>query len=344
MEIGEKVKKLIVDYLSGKATREDIVNLTEWIQASPDNLSYYRKIHAIWQGLTPAFAPEDIDVDRAHAQFMKKLHRRSRFVTALSYWPRVAVAVAIPLLLIAIYLFANKPHGDLVEAYQEVFSPYGTYSKVNLPDGSIAWLNAGSSLKYPLAFTAGERAVSLSGEAYFEVQSDRDNPFSVQVKNVTIKATGTAFNVEAYKNDSLIAVTLTRGKVGIQIGRMEAFDLSPGERMGYNTHTNHCEMKKTDTYKWYAWKDGKMVFRDDPLGYVFKRIGQTFNVDIVVRDSDIAGHLYRATFEKESLDEILKLLKLSAPIQYLTHEREKSGDEHYIKQHIEVVRVGKKRK
>ena len=73
---------------------------------------------------------------------------------------------------------------------------------------------------------------------------------------------------------------------------------------------------RIDPYKWYAWKDGALVFWDDPLECVFKKIGQTFNVDIILKDTDIAHQLSRTTFRQESLDEILCLLRLTAPIRY----------------------------
>ena len=97
---------------------------------------------------------------------------------------------------------------------------------------------------------------------------------------------------------------------------LHLFAMVPGERASFNNLTKQCLIAKTDPYKWYAWKDGLMIFRDDPLEFVFKKIGQTFNVNITVRDSAIAKQLYRATFEHESLDEMLNLLKLTAPIQY----------------------------
>ena len=79
-----------------------------------------------------------------------------------------------------------------------------------------------------------------------------------------------------------------------------------------------------------------MVFRDDPLEYVFKRLGQVYNVDFIIKDHKTAGYLYRATFEGESLDEILRLLEMSAPIKYKEVSDRRNKDDYYEKQKIEV--------
>ena len=173
------------------------------------------------------------------------------------------------------------------------------------------------------------------------MESDPEHPFIVQTDGVEVSAVGTAFNVEAYRNDSIVAVTMAIGKVNVSLGKQRVFSLVSGERMGYNVNTSSCRIEQIDPYKWYAWKDGALVFRNDPLEYVFKKIGQTFNVDIVLKDTAIAHQPYRATFQQESLDEILRLLRLTAPIQYKYSNRERGTDNHYRKQKIEVYKTKK---
>lgn len=336
------IEQLIINYLTKKASPEDVDKLNNWIEESSENYQYYQQTRNIWEMTHPAFNPEDININSAHEKIMQKLQQKKWYVTMYTYWQKVAAILLLPLLIFSTYyiITTNQQEPPPI-TYQEIFAPYGTHSTVNLPDGSIVWLNAGSSIKYPTVFTSGNRDVYLTGEAYFEVQSDTKNPFYVHLDKVKVRATGTAFNIEAYKHDSLIAVTLIEGKVDITIGNNQSFDLLPGERMGYYIGSARCEVIKTDTYKWYAWKDGTMVFRDDPLEYVFKKIGKTFNVHIDV-NPEIANFPYRATFKEEPLDEILRLLKLSAPINYKKSDRKMTENGEYIKQTIEVF--GTKRK
>ena len=332
-----QIEQLIYNYLSGKATPEETAALTDWTRAHPDNLRRYRQLRNIWQVAHPAFNPEDIRVEEARKAVMKQLATVPWYRTALVYWQRAAAVLVLPLLMLTAWLMADNEK-EVAVSWQEVFAPYGTYSKVSLPDGSVAWLNAGSSLEFPAVFKEGERLVNLVGEGFFEVESDVENPFVVRTNVMDVKATGTAFNVEAYEKDSLTAVTMVKGKVSVAIGNNRPFALVPGERMLYNLHTAGCQIGKTDVYKWCAWKDGMLIFRDDPLSDVFKRLGQTFNVDIIIRDTDLARYLYRATFEDEPLDEILRLLKLTAPIRYEKSERSQSSTGKYTRQRIEVYR------
>ena len=342
MSTRKQIEELITGYLSGNTNKEDTERLVAWIKESPDNLRYYQRLKNIWQVSHPAFGADTIQVASANEKMMSRITPvkwyESRFIR---YWQYAAAILLLPLVVFSSYLFISNQRTEYSQvAYQEVFAPYGTHSRVNLPDGSLVWLNAGSSLKYPTVFDWDKRQVELSGEAYFEVESDPEHPFIVQTDGVEVSAVGTAFNVRLIER-------FNRGrddgdwKSKCLSGETTSLSLVSGERMGYNVNTSSCRIEQIDPYKWYAWKDGALVFRNDPLEYVFKKIGQTFNVDIVLKDTAIAHQPYRATFQQESLDEILRLLRLTAPIQYKYSNRERGTDNHYRKQKIEVYKTKK---
>lgn len=340
----DQIQPIITAYLSGKATAEECRELEDWVKQSPANNSYFQEMRNIWQVMNPPFIPSEIDVYAAEKNIMANIAatRRNITRTLLVYWQRIAAILVIPLLIISAYLYLDKDDdlSGTVE-YQEVKSPHGTFSEVRLPDGTNVWLNGGSSLRYPLTFRKGERNVFLSGEGYFEVHSDKENPFIVKTKQITLRATGTAFNIEAYKTDSITSVTMANGKIDVTFGSSSPVAMVPGERASFNNLTKQCLITHTDPYKWYAWKDGLMIFRDDPLWYVFKRVGLTFNVDIELKDATLANAPYRATFEYEPLDEILRLLEMSAPIRFKHSKRTVNSNSAYNKQKIEVYRVKK---
>lgn len=179
----------------------------------------------------------------------------------------------------------------------------------------------------------------MQGEAYFEVESDKEHPFIVQTKELTVEATGTTFNVNAYTSDNVTAVTLVKGKIAVTLDKQKTISLSPGEKIDYNPNTSLCNVNKTNTYKWCSWKDGILIFRDDPLEYVFKRLGQTYNVEFILKDSELGKYSYKATFEGESLNEILRLLEMSAPIRCKEVSNRNTNNEKFEKQRIEVSRI-----
>lgn len=336
------IQPLITAFLSGNATDGERRELEEWVKQSPDNNRYFQEMRNVWQAMNPAFNPSEINVFEAEKNILANIAATERNVVrvVLLYWQRIAAIIVIPLLVLCTYFYLNKNSSqyNAIE-YQEVKSPHGTFSEVCLPDGTHVWLNGGSSLRYPLVFRKGEREVFLKGEGYFEVEADKENPFVVETGRITLRATGTAFNIEAYNNDSITAVTMVKGKVDVAFGNSSPVAMIPGERASFNNLTKQCLIAKTDPYKWYAWKDGLMIFRDDPLSYVFKRLGQTFNVNIDLRDTTLANAPYRATFEYESLDEILRLLRMSAPLSFKQNKRVKDKNNIYEKQTVEVYRA-----
>lgn len=338
------IEIIISRYLSKEATPEEIKVLDDWVSAAPENYRNFLSQKNVWEVSHPAFHPEEIDVESAHRKVMEQILHPSQPVSVrpklsfLHYWQQVAAILLLPLLILSAYLYF-KPASQIAETYQELFTPYGTWSVVNLPDGSKVWLNAGSSLKYPTQFNDKQRVVSMQGEAYFEVESDKEHPFIVKTKQLTVEATGTAFNVNAYAPDHVAAVTLVKGKVAVTLDQKKTISLSPGEKIDYNLTTSLYNVNKTNTYKWCSWKDGILIFRDDPLEYVFKRLGQTYNVEFILKDAELGKYSYKATFEGESLNEILRLLEMSAPIRCKEVSNRHTNNEKFEKQRIEVSRT-----
>lgn len=340
----QTIEELVASYFSGTISASEKDKLEAWIRASETNRDYYQQLKNIWEIARPPFAPEQIDTEKVTSRLMRRIQKRNAWYdsTFIHYWQQIAAVLLLPFIGATVYFYAERQNisGAYSEpAMQEITATHGTYARITLPDSSNVWLNGGSTLRYPTRFNNRIRNVDLTGEAYFEVESDVNHPFTVHTRRLTVTATGTAFNVDAYEPDSITAVTMTKGKVQIAIGEMQGFALQPGERIAYNHQLKQYRIQKTDPYKWYAWKDGRLVFRDDPLSYVLKRISQMFNVDIKLTDTTLASQLYRTTLEGESLDEILRLLKMTAPIGYKRLDREKNADNSYGKQRILIYRV-----
>lgn len=335
----EKIVRLIVKLFSGNISPKEKDEIDAWIMESSENKRSFQELKNLWHVTHPVFAPESIDEKAAEREFMEQVKERKLIHSTLFiWWQRVAAILIIPVITLAGYLLYNESfRSDATDiAYQEVTSPFGISSKVNLPDGSTVWLNSGSKLKFPVTFQSNDRNVFLKGEAYFKVKSDKRHPFNVITENLNVQATGTEFNVEAYSADSITAVTLIEGIVNVNMGESVKEKLEPNQRIILNSNTRTYTKIEADGKHWGAWKDGILAFRDEPLEDVFKRIGRTYNVNIQVKDPTISRQLYRATFEGESFDEILKLMQLSAPILYKRIERTKQTNNEFSKEQIEV--------
>lgn len=314
----EMIDNLISRFLGGNATDEEILKLELWISESEENRKYYLQFKNIWDASAQLPVSTNIALDKV----LKQINSRSHSFTFWQLFQRVAAILFFPLLFSALWMGLGKnPKTDSsVITYNKVVTAFGTFSSFKLPDGTKVWLNSGSSLQYPDKFSSSNRNVNLVGEAYFEVQSDEAVPFLVNTPYFTVKATGTKFNIWAEKNSRNPSVTLIEGKVAVwkpgSSGNDLIANLHPDQHMTYDTLNGHIKVITEDSYKHFAWKDGKLVFRNDNISEVARRISLQYNVDIEIKGDEIKQYRYRATFENEPLGELLRLLKISSPVDY----------------------------
>lgn len=164
-------------------------------------------------------------------------------------------------------------------AYNTVATPRGRQFQVILPDGTTVWLNAASSIRYPVAFPEGERNVVITGEAYFEVAADALKPFTVKTdKGTAIEVLGTSFNVNAYTDESALRATLLQGKILVKAATGNKV-LLPGQQavvaqsITVDAHAN--------TGQAIAWKNGIFNFQQAPLEVVMRQIARWYDVEVV---------------------------------------------------------------
>ena len=270
---------------------------------------------------------ESIDVMDAYRQTQAriKMNRRKSMHNQLV---RYAAFLTIPLLLSSLILgYLHFRGTEDEELYAEVTATMGTVVRYELPDHSIVWLNSGSSLRYPTVFKKNNRDVELKGEAYFEVEADRERPFYVNTPNgLSVYVYGTKFNVTAYEDNNYIEAVLEKGKVNVITPNQETFVLVPGEQLFYDKQTQKSQKNEVDVYGKIAWKDGKLIFRNASLEDIFKRLERHFNVDIQFNNQQGKEYKYRATFRTETLSQILDYLAKSATLKWKILEPEQQTD------------------
>ena len=304
---------LISAYLQGNATAEQKGMLYEWVSENEDNYKMYMQIKNLWEIEHPVFSETTVEeMKKKDKAKILTIDRNSKKKFDFSF-PRIAAVLFIPLCL-GIMLLAIKNHrlAEKRTIQQSVSCSYGTVTRFALPDGSNVYLNSGSVITFPDSFGPGERRIKLTGEAFFEVVSDDKHPFIVSSGDMNVIATGTEFNVEAYPGYNS-RITLVSGIVNV-VKNKEKFALKNGHQLQFNSDGSVIN-SKIDTFKWTAWKDGVIAFRADRLSYVFERLSQIYNANIVIEDPEIAEYQIRATFKDERLDEIMALIERCAPIR-----------------------------
>ena len=177
-----------------------------------------------------------------------------------------------------------------VLAYNTLSTPKGGQFRVVLPDGTIVWLNAASSLKYPTAFSAKERKVELMGEGFFEVAPDEQKPFYVQVsENVDVKVLGTQFNVNAYHDESSIKTTLLQGAIAVTVtpsdqNTKKNIVLKPHQQIRFSkaSGTNSITVEdNVDVSAVIAWKNGAFNLEGASLSEIMRQLERWYDIEVV---------------------------------------------------------------
>jgi ferric-dicitrate binding protein FerR (iron transport regulator) len=194
-------------------------------------------------------------------------------------------------------------------------------------------------IKYLVQFSS-VRNVTLNGEAYFDVTKNPESPFVIDAGNIKIKVLGTSFNVVSYKNDSLSEVVVAEGRVEVTAKDQRFKEvLLPSERLALNTVRNTYSKSTVDIQNYISWKTGKLIFMNDRLDEVIQKLSRFYNVDFDVKENVNKNQLFRAILEDESLDEILRYMKLTMGIDYTIQERKIDQDNRLSKQKIIITKA-----
>ncbi|MEL7585462.1 MAG: FecR domain-containing protein [Prolixibacteraceae bacterium] len=260
---------------------------------------------------------DDIDclLDRVQHRIYLEENRRNQRIGRIQSLQRIAAVLFLPMLLSFMMYVLLNPEKPEVNGYVEIMSPKSGRTHFVLPDGSSGFLNNGSTLAYGAAFNKN-REVKLKGEAYFDIVHT-GVPFHVLTQKLDVKVMGTTFNVTAYEEDQTEEIILRSGQVQVFLsGGEELAVLKPDQQLILAKESLRFQMKEVDAGQFTAWTEGKLVFRNEGLEQVVRRLSRWYNVDFEIQDPELGRFTFHATFPDEPLDEVLKLLSLTTPIMY----------------------------
>ncbi|MCF6406836.1 DUF4974 domain-containing protein [Chitinophaga filiformis] len=197
-----------------------------------------------------------------------------------------------------------------------VSTPRGGKHHLVLADGTQVWLNAASSITYPVTFKGEERKVEINGEAYFEVAQRAGQPFRVVCKGQIIDVLGTHFNVNAYGDEPVIKTTLLQGAVRVTADGGESAVLKPGQQAILNS-LQHVKVSTVDPEVAIDWKEGDFIFRNETLPDIMRKVSRWYDVDVDY------GHYSHSTLtfsgevsRSRNLSVVLKMLETTAAVKF----------------------------
>ncbi len=198
-----------------------------------------------------------------------------------------------------------------VPTFNKLETPRGGVFQVVLPDGSHVWLNAASSLKYPVTFT-DKRIVELEGQAYFDIAPNADQPFIVKVHNMEVQVLGTSFDVMAYQDEATINTTLVTGAVKVKQGDTHQL-LHPGQQTILHPSNSIMEVQQANLDKVLAWRNGRFELENTDLPAFLRQLSRWYDIEIeiaapaqIVATKKFGGQIGRDM----NLNDVLKILEL----------------------------------
>jgi transmembrane sensor len=204
------------------------------------------------------------------------------------------------------------------DQYQSISTPRGGTYQVRLSDGTMVWLNAASTLRFPIKFLGNERKVEIIGEAYFEVTKNKTKPFKVRTDRQEIKVLGTHFNINSYANDGITMTTLLEGAVQVSTlnkTNKQALVLKPGQQSILTP--DHFTMKQVDTEVVVAWKNGYFRFDDENLENIMHNVARWYNADVVFTNERLKKELFAGIISRDTkVSELLKMLELAGEVKF----------------------------
>jgi transmembrane sensor len=355
---------LIIRFLNGEASDQEIRLLREWINQSAENRDEFVQIKISWMASaqTQKCKPDDIQKDLI--QLTRKIREREKIaserrIQSLKHILKISAAILLFISLgssVTYFLLKNKISDFALKSDNtiHVYAPKGSKAITILPDGTKVWLNAGTDIMYNTGlFGKSERQVTLIGEGFFKVASNQNKPFIVSAKSLKIRALGTEFNVKAYPEEDSVETTLVKGiiKVDGKDRNKKPFSvtLKPNQQVKFQagkatinsvvltdpgkvdieklreiklenvmadieTRPVINNLQRTDLYT--SWKDENWIFKGEKISELAILLERRFNVKILFNSEELKKYRFTGTFHNETLEQVLQVLKLTAPLQY----------------------------
>lgn len=325
----DQIEELLFKYFANHLTETEEKELLIWLEA---DFSHKKILYQMADWWAMAHIPLFIsDLEADFAFHLKKLSNEINPVQKKNdanakFWYKIAASVII-LITVGVssfYLGKNlQPFSPI--AYYETSVPLGSQSKITLPDQSVVWLNAGSSLTYYEDQNHKTRNISLAGEGYFEVTPNPDKPFIVNSDNMHITVLGTSFNLKAYKDDTTINLTLISGKVDVnlvnEIQNMENYILSPNQQLAYNKEKQTLEISTVVSANYGRWKDRILKFEEKSFNQLAKDLERIYNIPVEIKSDILAKERFSGSFSYDySLDYILQEVDVEKKFKWTYQE------------------------
>lgn len=297
-------------YIRNTCNNTEYEEVKRFVADPKNNLELDGLLWETWKEVlaehTPVEPHQEL-LDQIHHQIALQEKNPGRTIRLYKTLAQLAGILLVGLILTILFLKPSSNHGMT----QEITTPKGSRTNFTLSDGTEIWLNGGSTLRYPIVF-GDVRKVSIRGEAYFKV-THNSSPFVVESQYGEVEVKGTEFDVTAYPDEPFVTTVVT-GSVQYTDNNSHQILLSTGQQVVNDSGT--LKSQKVEAAVFTSWKEGRLIFRDEPFGKVVASLERWYNVDIRLDGDKLKNLKYNGTIEMESFSEVLELINVTTPINY----------------------------
>lgn len=312
--------------LSGDISPEELSELEALMKDDPEAAASRELAATIWHTPIQEAGTAHNSKERVWDMVAPQLQMRRRFPAVR----RLAAAAAAAAVFAAVWTGwqFTRPASPVL---QQLSTAPGGKSRVELPDGSIVWLNCNTRLHYEKNnFGKQHREITLTGEAFFDIAKSNGIPFIIHAGKVNIRVLGTAFNVKAYEGDSAVFTTLVRGKIAVTF-QEKTVVLHPEEKLTVpvtSTATvlqqKHLEKDSSGQLPEISWLNNKLVFDNNTFGELAEKMSRWYGVTFHFESAGLQQLRFSGIIDTESIEEALKMLQLSRPFNFRIDGKEVS--------------------
>ncbi|HBF89402.1 MAG TPA: hypothetical protein DDX39_12240 [Bacteroidales bacterium] len=304
----------LISFILGELNSSEFAEIQTWMDASDEHKRYVEELRKIWNE-TGNIKPEPIFVDtnKAWQKLSSRIEKQEKFEAKTKNiftinLLRIA-AVIIPLITISYLFFVSKQELKTI-----TFLSKDKIENYNLPDGSKITLNKNSKIAYLQDFNQEKREIKFNGEAFFNIQSNKQKPFVIKTSDVNIKVVGTSFNVNSIENQ-VVVIVKTGEVLFFRIDSItndtNIISLEAGTKGIYNRITKQLEKIETANENEIFWTSKKLTFDKTNLREVVKTLETCYGTKIEITNQNIENRHLSATFNNQNIDSVLAIIKTS---------------------------------
>ena len=300
-------KDILYKFFEGNASFEEEAAVKQWMEESAENRLAFLKERKLFDAML-LLGNEEI-IKNGKKRFSINL---SSLRTEL-----IKIAAVVAITLGGSYFYYQSSLEKELMAMQTITVPAGQRINITLVDGTNVWLNARTSLSYPVKFGKNNRQVVLDGEAYFDVTIDKSKPFIVQTDNYNVEVLGTQFDVNAYSETGEFETTLMSGsvKVASASDSTQKITLKPNNKVFLQDGKLH--VTAVDDYNPYRWKEGLICFKNETFTSIMKDFEKYYGLTIQVKNKNVFKYVYTGKFRQtDGIDYALRVLQKDIKFTY----------------------------